>query len=238
MYTIERSAFISDLHFNHYYINKAGEPRGVTLFERKQFKSIEDHDWYIISHLTDWATKHRKWNLFVLGDFGDLTQVENLIHYLHKYDVYVIGVHGNHESKYADSVLSDVLDEYHRYPYWVTKRVFVSHEPKYPCPVGNLNIHGHLHGMKLDDKSFMCVSAHVINYQPVSWKAVSKRLQGTPQENHMFLKEPYADKFVLTQPNPNAVAINGKRSGKIDLEKSLKLNYGDNNESQLRNTRL
>lgn len=227
MYQIDHSAFISDLHFNHYYVNKDGKPRGVTLFERKQFKTIEEHDLYLISHLADWASRHEHWNLFILGDFGDLTQVENLMHHLRKHDIYVIGVHGNHESSHADSVLENILDEYHKHPYWVSSRVFVSHEPKYPCPIGNLNIHGHLHGMKLDDPAFMCVSAHVINYQPISWKAVAKRLQKISAERHEFLREPYSSKLYLTQPNPDAITLSGKKTGLIDLQGSLELNQDD-----------
>lgn len=224
MHKIEHSAFISDLHLNDFHYNRSGERRGVILYERTEFKTMDEHDRFMHDALVAWAKLHQGWNLFILGDFGDVRKTVDLVCELQwDYDIYVVGVAGNHETMDAKVAYSNCFYEWHDYPFYISKRVMLSHEPRYPMPFGELNIHGHLHGSKLDSKQHMCVSAKVCGYQPVTWKAVTKWLGNLVPASYKFLQEPYKRRYILTQPNDNAIAMHGQRTGYIDFPKSLEI---------------
>lgn len=232
MYPIEKSFFISDLHLNHLWINKKGELRSIIFFERTQFKTIQEHDKYVIDSLKSWAKKHKNYNLFILGDLGGINEFISLANILrYNYGIYLIVVKGNHEKLCDEPKIESCVDEYHKYPYYISKRVMVSHEPQYPAPTGVVNICGHLHREDINDPQFICVSEHLVNYQPISWKSVENRLSKIPAPSYKFLREPYRDKLILTQPNDDAIAICGKQTGLIDIPASLKIynkNHGTN----------
>lgn len=100
MYNMEHCWFISDLHFNHQYVNKQGVKRGVLLFERgNKFKTIQEHDDYIIETLWHWGAKHKEDTLFILGDFGDINKMRQLSDLLrYNCGINLIGVKGNHDA--------------------------------------------------------------------------------------------------------------------------------------------
>ena len=141
MVPFEKMYFCSDLHINHYWINQAGEPRGVILFERTQFKTIQEHDQFVHNALISWAQKHPDCGLWILGDFGD-TDYLYWIDEMRAYGCEVYFLYGNHDSASDFDKFKEHFNEVYRYPTYITSRVLLSHEPQYPMPVGELNIMG------------------------------------------------------------------------------------------------
>lgn len=218
MVPIEKMYFISDLHLNHMYINQAGEPRGVIIFERTQFKTIQEHDNYIHDALISWAQKHSGCGLWILGDFGD-TSYLYWIDEMRAYGCEVYFLFGNHDSSSDMKKFKTHFDEVYRYPTYISNRVLLSHEPQYPTPQGIVNIEGHLHSAILDSEQHICVSANTINYQPVSYKAVAKRLGKIQKPSYKFLQESYRELYKFIRPKEDVVM---HKDGRIKLKESIK----------------
>lgn len=212
--------FVSDLHLNHYWINKEGEERGVTIFERHQFKDIKQHDDYIHTKLVEWAKTHPNATLWILGDFGDVSYLY-WIDEMRAYGPTVNFIMGNHDKKTDLDKFREHFDNVYEYPVFLSPRVILSHEPVYPAPAGVLNIHGHLHRSILDSPQHLCVSIHVINYNPISQKVMDKRLAKIEKVSYKYLKEPYAAEYIFTQDTDQAVY--DKKTMKIDLKATKKL---------------
>lgn len=219
MVSFEKMYFCSDLHINHYWINQAGEPRGVILFERTQFKTIQEHDTYIHNMLISWAQKHPDCGLWVLGDFGD-TDYLYWIDEMRAYGCEVYFLYGNHDSASDFDKFKEHFNEVYRYPTYITNRVLLSHEPQYPMVTGGLNVHGHLHGTKLDSVQHLTVSCNDINYNPISINPIVKRLAQIPKASYKFLEEPFADKYIFFKSRPDVVT---DKNGKIKLKETKKL---------------
>jgi calcineurin-like phosphoesterase family protein len=221
--------FVSDLHLNHYWVNRKGQPRGVILFERTQFENIRDHDDYIRMSLSDWAKKHEGETLFILGDFGNLDNLNFIKKMRQKHNVTVNFLYGNHDSLSDYDLFADAFDNVYLYPTYIAPRVVISHEPLWPCPDGVINIAGHLHGAELDSRNHITVSINDINYRPIGWKTISKRFAEIDKVSYKFLEEPYIRHYKFTHHKEDVVY--DKETKKIDYEKSIeKYNelYGTN----------
>ena len=219
MVSFEKLYFCSDLHINHMYINQVGEPRGVILFERTQFKTIQEHDKFIHDSLISWAQKHSDCGLWILGDFGD-TDYLYWIDEMRTYGCEVYFLYGNHDSASDFDKFKEHFNEVYRYPTYITKRVLLSHEPQYPTPTGVVNIEGHLHSAILNDPQHICVSINTINYTPISYKAVAKRLSQIKKASFKFLQEPYRELYHFIQPKEDVVMDSHRN---IKLKESIQL---------------
>ena len=219
MVLFEKMYFCSDLHINNMYINQAGEPRGVILFERTQFKTIQEHDTHIYNMLISWAQKHPDCGLWILGDFGD-TDYLYWIDEMRAYGCEVYFLYGNHDSASDFDKFKEHFNEVYRYPTYITNRVLLSHEPQYPMPVGELNIMGHLHSATLNSPQHICVSINTINYSPMSYKSVAKRLGQIEKASFKFLQEPYRELYHFTRPKEDVVM---DKYGNIKLKESIEL---------------
>lgn len=215
MMNLEQCWFISDPHFNHSYINKAGEKRGVIYFERTKFKDIAAHDHFIHIHLLEWAKDHKGQTLFVLGDFGDVNYLYIIDELRYSYNITVNFVWGNHDKNCDKELFEEHFDNVYYYPTYIADRVILSHEPVYPCPDGCVNVHGHLHGAKLASSQHICASMHVVGYKPFSGKVVAKTLSKIPKASYKFLEEPYAHLYQFTQEKEDVVY--NKKTGLIDI---------------------
>lgn len=218
-FNLEHTWYCSDLHLNHYWINKEGEERGVILFERTQFRTIQEHDKYIWKQLYNWAEKHQGHTLFILGDFGDVDQLWKLDIMRYEWNIYIVFVYGNHDSKEDYNKFCTYCDEVYLRPVYISDRVVISHEPIWPIPYGCVNVHGHLHSAVLDCPRSLCASIHVIGYQPFSWKRVCKALAATPKANYKFLYEPYREEYKILSDRPDLVV---KPNGHLDIAASRK----------------
>lgn len=212
--------FSSDWHFKHdtSWINSSGEQkhRGVVTFERDCFSSVEEHDAYLVDMITNWSKKWAPGSTFwFLGDFGS-------IHYLWVFDVLRIKeitvncILGNHDKVENIPQFREHCDNVYEYPVYLSQKLVISH---YPVAVyeDSINIHGHLHGSKLQDMNHINASVHVANYAPISEKQISSIFTKLPKFNRRFLYEPFAADYIFTQPKEDVVM---DKSGRIDLSAS------------------
>lgn len=213
--------FWSDTHYGHMYQNKQGEWRGVTLFERTQFKTIEEHDIALNSLLFSWAEKHYGATLFHLGDWGNVNNLWIIRELRWKYGIDCRFVMGNHDKMSDFNKFKDVFNEVYITPVYIHPRVIVSHEPVWPVPMSTLNLHGHLHASKLDSPQHLNVNIHMLHYQLCSSKRVMNMLGKLEKCTFKFLEEPYVRHMLITQKKEDA--IYDRKTGKIDYEASVRL---------------
>lgn len=219
--SLDNIYYISDLHFGHEWTNKDGLNRGVCLFERTQFNTIEEHDKYIKNSLEKWAAKHIKATLWILGDFGNIEELPFIKELKNKYNLTINFIYGNHDKLVDYDKFCEYFDEVYRFPVYITSKILLSHEPQYPAPTGVINIHGHLHGAKLNSDNHLCVSIHMTNYRPIGSKTIQKTFNKLPKISFKFLEEPYADKYIFTIKKDDV--IYDKKTGKINYDESVKL---------------
>ena len=182
--------FISDTHFSH---------ERILEFERWEFLSIEEHDQYIISKLSK-LTKND--TLYHLGDFGYPS--DSLLADWSKLKCKKIIILGNHDKR--KSVLQPYFDEISAVPIFYKERILLSHHPL-PVTKGTLNVHGHLHGAILADlENYLCVSAKLIRYIPISEKNIMKHLIKLKKDSNKFGEEWYFEYFKRIQPECTTVS--------------------------------
>lgn len=212
--------FSSDWHMSHYtqWISKTGElqHRGIIDFERHQFKTIQEHDDFIVDMVTKWAESWTPGStLYYLGDFGNL-QYLWLFDVLRSAGMRVVFVFGNHDSESDYDEIAAHVDKIYKYPVYLSKKLVISHEPV-AVYEDTVNVHGHLHGARLKDKNYLNASLHVADYKPISINQVNSVFSNLPKYTRRFLFEPYAGDMVFTQPKEDVIM---DKSGRIDLSAS------------------
>ena len=187
--------FISDLHFGH---------EGILRLERDQFKTIEEHDEYIIEKINKQVKITDE--LWILGDVGDPKQLMRV----NGKKYIILGNHDKRSMKEYEAVASKV----YKHPVYYNKRVLLSHHP-HPVPSCTLNVHGHLHGAVLDSPNHVNLSIDVRGYKMFSEKDIQNIVSNLPKENRKFLQEWYADLYKFTVPKDDVIT---DKYGRIDLE--------------------
>lgn len=195
--------FTSDPHLSH---------KNIISFERKQFKTIDEHDTFI-KYIIQSNVKPND-TLYLLGDVGEMS--DKNIEFWKSLPCKTILIRGNHDTQKgkllkAFDVVSDV-------PIFYKKRILLSHEP---LPVTNetINVHGHLHGSHLNTNNYINLSIHVANYKIWTEKDLEKRLAIQPKISQHFMFEWYAKNYEFHNKKDD-VAFD--IFGNIDLEKSRK----------------
>lgn len=183
----------SDTHFSH---------KNIINFERTQFKTIEDHDNFLIDTHLKWfkSIERAKANndcVFIhLGDFGDLK-------YLKLYaecPCSTVFLYGNHDKHEDINIYKQYIDEVYEYPFFINDRILLSHQPQAVWP-GILNVHGHLHGQVIDKPNYLCCSIDVANYKLITTKNFSSRFSRMEKLTYKFLYEPYIyDMKIIKRP--------------------------------------
>lgn len=220
---ISNNYFVSDLHFNHLHRGKThGELRGVTLFERTQFKDdIAAHDKYIMQQLRQWAERHEGSTLWCLGDFGDISYLYFIEELRYGYGIECKFIYGNHDKASDLPLFKEAFDEVSLNPVYIHPRIVLCHEPVWPPPIGTVIVHGHLHCMVLDHPQYLNANIHICNYIPLSSKRIMKVFNKLEKPDYRFLREPYARYLKMTQYKADAVY--NRKTGKLDYEASVKL---------------
>lgn len=215
--------FCSDLHFGH---------RNVIDFERHQFKTIEDHDNFIIRNYNKVIKENDI--CYILGDLSILTVANKdiLIDYFKRLNGIKIIIKGNHDS--ASNNFYESLDgvaKVYDKPFYFSKRIVLSHEP-IKCNDDVLNIHGHLHTSFLDLPNYYNVNIHLIDYTPKNLKYFQKMLGTIPKLNNDFMFEWYAKNTIFTEPHDD---IYYNEDGSINLSKTQNLLIAKNEALKLEN---
>ena len=205
--------FTSDAHFGHY---DRQTHRGIITFERTQFKTIQEHDKFLIDLWQSWAKKLGPNDEFwFLGDFGDLSFLK-LFDYFLANGTKTYFVLGNHDAAADIPEIECFVNKVYQYPVYLSNKLVVSHEP-----VGTwdsvINVHGHLHSSIIDKPNYINASIHVANYKLITEKHIANVYSKIPKWCMRFLYEPYADMYKFVQPKEDIIM---DRNGKIDLSAS------------------
>lgn len=202
---------ISDTHFGH---------NNVLDFERFQFKTIEEHDEYII----------KKWNSIIkkgdtvyhLGDVS-FSNSEKLKEIISRLNGYKILIKGNHDKKTNNFYLTVGFNEVYSHPIYIQDNIILSHQPLlegYNNPYV-INVHGHLHGSTLSLDNFICVAADQVRYEPVKLNIVIGLASKLKSRKVKFLDEWYAKyyRFYIDK------GIYYDENGDVDIKKTRGVRY-------------
>ena len=209
--------YISDLHLGH---------RNVLDFERRNFKTIQEHDDFILNMLKQTLGKDD--TLYCLGDIGFPSDEQ--VEIFKNLPCKKVLIMGNHDKKNATYYFTKMgFNEVYKHPVWLHKRIVLSH---YPIPVEKsiLNIHGHLHSSTIDMNNYMNANIHMTNYKLLSYKQAMDKVCTLETSNYRFLQEWYAGHQKYTDEeiairtdlifNENGIAI-GKKT--VEKEKGDEL---------------
>ena len=170
----------ADLHFQH---------KGILGFERSRFKTVEEHDDFIIRSLN----RHLGPNdtLYILGDVGfrnggGLESIARLIRRIECGRKVLI--YGNHD-RFSETEARTVLgfDEVHKGPIYYEApeapgRIILSHQPVREA-LDNpyvINVHGHIHNGELDEYGYYNVNIAQTGYAPQNMQTyvnIAKKLK-------------------------------------------------------------
>lgn len=203
--------FLSDTHFGH---------KNILKFERTQFETVEEHDNFLLDMYNKLANRVKPGDtVYHLGDFGNpIYGYANS--WLRDAGAKTVLVRGNHDSEANMDVLKMYFDQVFMYPTFISNRVMISHRPYLLAEPGVLNVHGHLHGSRLDSPNYLCCSVDVINYTPVTDKYIADKVGKLPQYQTKFLKESYAHLYKF-EKSRNKDDIIVDYDGRIDLPATL-----------------
>lgn len=172
---MSRVFFIGDLHFGHKNITQL----------RPEFKSIHDHDEFIIS---TWNDKVKKNDLvFVLGDVAFTKEGLEKVKELQGRKILLLG---NHDEEDIHRYLVFFETVKGLYPYKdETGRYWLSHAPIHVQELrGRTNIHGHSHtkyvtkatsdneDWEVDDRYYNA-SCEIVNYEPKTTKELNSHYE-------------------------------------------------------------
>lgn len=211
--------FISDFHFND----------DLTQFDRTEFDSEESHTTHLLETIGKWADKLNKDKtneLWVLGDFGDI----NFLWAMDAFECKKVFVYGNHDKDADYETFKLYFDEVYKYPTFISNRILVSHFPQKVWD-SQINIHGHLHGVKIDDPHYICCNVGDNDWKLFSERQLSGMFNNIDKFQMRFLWEPYAElpQVMLDRCLPRDDVIYNPVTKRLDIsasrmEKSLRKN--------------
>lgn len=191
---------ISDTHFGH---------KNLLRFERTEFNTVEEHDEFIIETIN--AIVKPTDTLIHLGDVGNV----EMIRQLNGHKELILG---NHDQRPVKEYLGYFAKVYET-PFYFSKNILLSHDP-HPVPDGVLNVHGHLHGAKMDSRNHFNISGWCVGYKPIRVDELYQMAAKLDKTNTRFLEEWYASKYQFLVPRVDVVT---DENGVVNLEKTKEL---------------
>lgn len=134
---------------------------------RKQFKSIEEHDEYIINRYNSVVGKDDL--VYFLGDVC-FKPADKAIKLLKRLNGRKVLITGNHDQLTDNEYRAAGFIEVIRHPVYYNNNIILSHIPVYECLYLRhvINVHGHLHGYVLDLPNFFNVNVELTGFLPVN----------------------------------------------------------------------
>ena len=187
----------ADLHFGH---------KGILGFERSQFKTIQEHDEYLIRRINS-AIKPDD-VLYILGDIGfwNPKDPKYVSHCIKRIEcAHKILVVGNHDRFPKEELKKMGFSVVHYGPVYYESatshgQIILSHEPVKEASDNPyvINVHGHVHNGKLKDPHYFNVNIANTGYSPVSMRHFEKiAAKCTKKRRETFGNEWYYDLYDL-----------------------------------------
>jgi len=161
----------SDLHLNHYKILEL-EAYNLNKSGLGYVKTLDQYNNMIISHINQKVMSTD--TLYILGDvgFGPVSELKKILSKIVCKNLILI--FGNHD-KYGEEQAKILGFKEPIYgPYYLPEskgKILLSHYPSYEAfnnPYIAYNLHGHLHGSKMDMDNFVNVNIAMNEYYPIS----------------------------------------------------------------------
>ena len=130
-----------------------------------------------------------------------------------------IFIYGNHDRLDDYDKFEEHFDEVYLYPFYISSKILVSHEPQFPAPENVINVHGHLHTAYLNSPHHLNASIHMINYHPLGWKSLQKKFAAIDKYEFKFLREPYVRHMIYPKNRPDVVV--DKKTRLINYDETL-----------------
>lgn len=164
---MHKSYFISDPHLGHSNILTFANNEGVIL---RKFASIEEHDSLILDEINRLVRPVDK--LYILGDVVMYRRNFALLdRIITKKRILVRGNHDIFKLKDYLPYFTDVR----AYKVMPKHGIIFSHIPIHTCQLEgrfNLNVHGHMHGHRIDDSRYMNICPEQIGYTPIELEEI------------------------------------------------------------------
>lgn len=157
----------ADLHLGHKNIHKY---RGMN--------SSEEHDLLVLDNISQSVGKND--TLILVGDIAFTVEALEYVKSINvKNKILVAGNHCTERVHFSKFV--GVYNHVHSL--WRKKGCWISHAPLHPDHLrGLFNIHGHIHGDKVDDPRYECVSLEHTNMAPILFENVLKEIRSRNNE--------------------------------------------------------
>lgn len=202
--------FVSDFHF-------IGEPQQndkILNWERIQFKSVKEHNDFLLQKIQEWADRLRQGDEFwFLGDWGCLEYLPAM-DAMNEKEIKTYMVMGNHDRDADFEIFWNFFDKVYRYPVFLSNRLIVSHFPQAVWP-GCVNLYGHLHGMKINNPHYIACSVNDIDYNLVTEKHINSAFSKIEKFDTSFLFEPWADMYQATKRDTSDLVVD--KDGNLDV---------------------
>ena len=159
----------SDLHFNHANIIKF-EP------QTRPFQTIPEMNEVLISNWNKVVSSED--TVYVLGDFF-MGQISGIDEILPRLNGHIHLIRGNHDIFRDEDYREVGFEQIHGVRVFVDKFI-LSHIPLHPdCVTGRfrVNVHGHLHGAKINSDRYFNVNLDNNNFNFVSFDEIKTRQQ-------------------------------------------------------------
>ncbi len=159
--------FIADTHFSD---------ENILRYENRPFENTEDMNDKMVENWNSIVKAEDE--VYVLGDFGAEEQEAEILKKLNgtKYLV-----KGNHDVKSNDYYRNAGFKEVYDYPIIFENFWLLSHEPLYVnSNMPYANLFGHVHNspiFKTYSNQHCCVSVERINYMPIAFEEIVKRVK-------------------------------------------------------------
>ncbi len=168
-----RTFLISDTHFSHHGVCKFLRSDGTKL---RPWDNVYEMDEALVKNWNSVVSPQDK-----VYHLGDVLINNSAFPILHRLNGRKILIKGNHDIFKIQKYL-EYFDDVRAY--WPLDDIILSHVPIHPDSLSRwkYNVHGHLHANRvLDthkkiDPRYFCISVEQINYTPISFDELKKKL--------------------------------------------------------------
>ena len=141
---------------------------------RPQFDNTEEHDKFLLDRIN--STVNKNDSLYILGDccVGDGSY--ELLRQLRCENLFLIpGNHDGERAKIQTDYFNRVFGSYARKLPGLSIGAVFTHIPIHPACLDrwDLNVHGHLHDLAIDDPHYFSVSCERLDYTPISMEELA-----------------------------------------------------------------
>lgn len=210
--------FISDTH----YIDGDYQTDNILNWERTQFQNMEEHNRALDSMFFYLAKKIKPGDeVYHLGDIGNPVYMKLVNKLIKEKNGRTILVMGNHDRHEDIEYLKTIFDIVYPYPVSLSNKLVISHHPVNVWP-SQLNVHGHLHGLKLNSPNYICCSVNDIGYNPITDKQIAAAFSKLPKFSTRFLEEPWANMYQVISRETDSLIVDENKVIDISATKAYR----------------